>query len=136
MLDLMGRNGVGGGGRRMPIEWIDYKGKRILYVDYRGLGPDEVLKEMKESDAVVRAARGKVLYLGNIENAVVSGDVMGELRQYAERIVRRKFARLAVVGVTGAMVVSMEAFLGMVSRSLVQVRSFATEAEGLDWLAE
>ena len=119
----------------MPARWIDYKGKKILYVDYRGLSPDQVLAQMKESNDMVRAARGKVLYLGNIEDAAVSGDVMGELRQYAERIVRRKFTRLAVVGVTGARKVSLEAFLSMVGRSLVQVRSFATEAEGLDWLA-
>ncbi len=120
----------------MSIKWIDYKGKKILYVDFRRLSADQVLRQMRKSDDMARAARAKVLYLGNIEDAGVSGDVMGELRQYAEGTVRRKFEKLAVVGVAGAKKVSLDAFVSMVERSLVQVRSFATEAEGLEWLVQ
>ena len=120
----------------MPAKWIEHRGKRILYVDFRRLSPDQIRKQMKESDDMVRAARSKVLYLGNIEDATVSGDVMGELRQYAERSVRRNFEKLAVVGAAGARKISLDAFTRMVDRSLVQVRSFGTEAEGLDWLVQ
>ena len=120
----------------MSIKWIDYKGKKILYVDFRRLSADQVLRQMRKSDDMARAARAKVLYLGNIEDAGVSGDVMGELRQYAEGTVRRKFEKLAVVGVAGAKKVSLDAFVSMVERSLVQVRSFATETEGLEWLVQ
>jgi SpoIIAA-like len=120
----------------MPAKWINHKGKRILYVDFRNLGAHEILLLMKESDDMVLSSPGKVLYLGNIENAAVSREVMGKLRQYADKSVRRKFEKLAVVGVSGVKKVFFDAFVAMLDKSSVQVKSFGTEEEALKWLVE
>ena len=119
----------------MPAAWIDHRGKRILYVDYRKLSPEEILPLMKQSDDMVRASPTRLLYLGNIEGAVVSREVMGQLRQYADKSIRQKYERLAVVGVTGVKKVFFKAFVGMLDKSSVQVRSFDTEEEALTWLS-
>ena len=120
----------------MPAKWMDCKGKSILYVDFRNLSSEDILLLMKKSDEMVLASPTKVLYLGNIEGAAVSREVMGQLRQYADKSVRKKFERLAVVGVTGVKRVFFDAFVVMLDKSEVQVKSFKTEDDALKWLSE
>jgi hypothetical protein len=120
----------------VPAKWMDCKGKRILYVDFRSLDSKAILLLMKESDDMVLASPTKVLYLGNIEDATVSREVMGELKQYADKSVRKRFEKLAVVGVTGVKKVFFDAFVAMMDKSSVQVKSFGTEDDALDWLVE
>ena len=120
----------------MPAKWLDRKGKKILYVDFRNLSSQEILPLMKESDDMVLSSPGRVLYLGNIENAAVSREVMGQLRQYAEKSMRKKFEKLAVVGVTGVKKVFFDALVTMMDKSSVQIKSFKTEEEALQWLVE
>ena len=115
---------------------MDRKGKRVLYADFRKLDSKAVLLLMKESDDLVLASPTKVLYLGNIEDATVSREVMSQLKQYANKSVRNKFERLAVVGVTGVKKVFFDAFVAMLDKSGVQVKSFRTEEDALKWLVE
>ena len=120
----------------MPAKWMDCKGKRVLYVDFRKLTSSEILKLMKESDDMVLASPTKVLYLGNIEDAAVTREVIGQLRQYADKSVRKRCEKLAVVGVTGVKKVFFDAFVAMMDKSSVQVKSFKTEEDALKWLVE
>lgn len=120
----------------MLAKWIEHKGKRILYVDYRKLKPEAILPLMKVSDDMVRASPTKVRYLGNIEDAVVTREVVGQLKQYTEKSIRQKFEKLAVVGVTGVKKVFFNALVATLDKSSVQVKSFKTENEALEWLAE
>ena len=120
----------------MPAKWMDSKGKRILYVDFRKLSSREILLQMKESDDMVVASPTKVLYLGNIEGAAVTREVMGQLRQYADKSIRKRFEKLAVVGVTGVKRVFFDAFVAMLDKSEVEVKSFKTEDDALKWLSE
>jgi flavorubredoxin len=120
----------------MSVKWMDHKGKSVLYVDFRKLKPEEILPLMKESDDMVFASPTKVRYLGNIEDAMVSREVMSQLKQYANKSVRNKFEKLAVVGVTGVKKVFFDAFVAMLDKSGVQVKSFRTEDDALRWLVE
>jgi SpoIIAA-like len=120
----------------MPAKWMDCRGKSILYVDFRNLSSEDILLLMKRSDEMVLASPTKVLYLGNIEGAGVSREVMGQLKQYADKTIRKKFEKLAVVGVAGVKRVFLDAFVAMVDKSEVQVKSFKTEDEALKWLVE
>ncbi|MBN2099148.1 MAG: STAS/SEC14 domain-containing protein [Dehalococcoidia bacterium] len=120
----------------MLAKWMERNGRKILYVDFRDLSSQEILLLMKESDSMVLSSPQKVLYLGNIENAAVSREVMKQLRQYADKSVRKRFEKLAVVGVTGVKKVFFDAFVSMMDKSSVQVKSFSTEGEALEWLVE
>ncbi|MDM7999899.1 MAG: STAS/SEC14 domain-containing protein [Dehalococcoidia bacterium] len=120
----------------MPAAWISHKGTRILYVDFRKLKPESILPLMKVSDDMVRASPTKVRYLGNIEDAVVTREVIAQLRQYTDKSIRQKFEKLAVVGVTGVKKVFFTAFVATLDKSEVQVKSFKTEEEAKEWLAE
>ena len=67
---------------------MEHRGKRILYVDYRGLKPEEILPLMKETNDAVAASRGKVLILGNVKGAVVTREVMDYLKKSARMVLR------------------------------------------------
>lgn len=123
-------------GVQMPAKWIEHKGKKVLYVDVRKASSQEFVAALREGDALARASPSKILYLGNIEDAAVSREVMKEIREIADRMGRKMLIKLAVVGVAGVKKILMDAVVGMFDKSGVPVRAFRTEAEALDWLVE
>jgi hypothetical protein len=120
----------------MPAKWIEHKGKKVLYVDVRKASSQEFVAALREGDALARASPSKILYLGNIEDAATSREVMKEIRQIADRMGRKMLIKLAVVGVTGVKKILMDAVVGMFDKSGVPVRAFKTEQDALDWLVE
>ena len=61
----------GRGMKELRWKWVEHKGKRILYVDYRRLRSDEILLLINESIEVVLASPGPVRLIGNIGDAGV-----------------------------------------------------------------
>ena len=120
----------------MPAKWIEHKGKRILYVDVRKTTSQEFVAALREADVLARASPSKILYLGNIEDAAVSREVMKVIKEIVDRMGRKMLIKLAVVGVAGVKKILMDAVVSMFDRSGVPVRSFKTEPEALDWLVE
>jgi len=115
-------------------KWMDYKGKRILYVDYRGMKPKEIMPVMKETNDAVAGFPGKVLILGNIKGAVVTREVMDYLKRSASMVLRHRAEKIAVVGATGLMAVFFDSFVVALERD--NARKFGTEDEALKWLGE
>ena len=120
----------------MPVKWIDYKGKQVLYVDCRKATSKEFIALLREADANCRASPNKVLYLGNIADAGVSREVMQEIKDISDKMARKKLKKLAVVGVKGVKGILMDATAAIVGKSGVPVRSFETDGEALEWLVE
>ena len=58
----------------MPVSWMDHRGHRILYVDYREQRPAACLDTLREHHAVVGAASGPVLSLVDARGAVFSSE--------------------------------------------------------------
>jgi hypothetical protein len=113
---------------------MEHQGKRILYVDYRGMRPNEILPLMKETNDAVAASPGKVLILGNIKSAVVTREVMDYLKRSASMVLRHRAEKIAVVGATGLMAVFFDSFVVALERD--NARKFGTEDEALKWLGE
>ena len=121
----------------MPAKWIEHKGKRILYVDIRNASAQEFVAALREGDALTRASSGKVFYLGNIEGAAASREVMKVVREIADDMGRKRLAKLAVVGVSRGQEDPHGGGGGPCSRRAgMPVRAFKTEQEALDWLVE
>jgi hypothetical protein len=115
-------------------KWMDCKGKRILYVDYRGMKPNEIMPLMKETNDAVAASRGKVMILGNVKGAVVTREVMDYLKKSARMVLRHRAEKIAVVGATALLAVFFDSFVVTLERDIA--RKFATEEEALNWLSE
>ncbi len=120
----------------MPAKWIDYKGRRVLYADYRKLSSKEFVALLEEADRMILESPGRVLYLGNIEDAAVSREVMDWLRRHGPDTAKKKVDRIAILGVTGVKKVLMDAVTTIFARVAVPARPFRTEQEALDWLVK
>jgi len=118
----------------MRWRWMQHEGKRILYVDYRGMKPKDILPLMKETNDAVAAAAGKVLILGNVKDATVTGEVMQYLKRSASMVLRHRAEKIAVVGATGLMAVFFDSFVVALDRDIA--RKFKTEEDALKWLGE
>jgi hypothetical protein len=118
----------------MRWRWIEHQGKSVLYVDYRGMKPKEILPLMKETNDAVAASRGRVLIMGNVGGAVVSGEVMDYLKRSARMVLRQRVEKIAVVGATGLMAVFFDSFVAALGKD--SARKFETEAAALKWLSE
>jgi hypothetical protein len=115
-------------------KWMEHRGKRILYVDYRGMKPKDILPLMKETNDAVAASRGKVMILGNVKGAVVTREVMDYLKRSASMVLRHRAEKIAVVGATGLMAVFFDSFVVALERD--NARKFVTEDDALKWLTE
>ena len=118
----------------MRVRWIEYKGKRILYADFRGLRGDEEGIETLEL-AARRAASSpiKVLMLNNYEGATASPEWMSRVKQLGKEVFDLKVEKDACVGVTGVKLLLLEAYNKVVRKGTVP---FKTEAEALEWLVK
>jgi hypothetical protein len=123
---------MSGAGRRW--KWVERRGKKVLYVDYRGMKPREIMPVMKETNDAVAGSPGKVLILGHVKGAVVTREVMDYLKRSASMVLRHRAEKIAVVGATGLMAVFFDSFLVALDRD--NARKFGTEEDALKWLTE
>ena len=115
----------------MSVQWIEYKGKKILYVDLRGLRDDLVVKEVELEAKMIAASPTKVLILANVEGASIA--TMGQLKQLGKDVISPKTEKSAILGVTGLKDILYRAYNSFSgSGSLV----FRTETEALEWLVK
>ena len=115
-------------------KWMEHRGKRILYVDYREMKPEQILPVMKETNDAVAASQGKVLILGSVKDAVVTREVMEYLKRSARMVLRYRAEMIAVVGATALLAVFFDSFVVSLDRDFA--RKFETEAEALEWLVK
>lgn len=116
----------------MGTEWIEHKGKRILYVDYRGLKGAQLI-EMAETEAkTIVAAPTKVLVLDDFEGISVDSEFMNRIKQLGKDA-EPKTARCAILGVTGLKEILLRAYNAFTGG---RSQPFRTKAEALDWLAQ
>ena len=83
---------------------------------------------------LLAASPVKVLFLSNIEGAIVTTETMLNVKRSAASMLREKVEKIAVVGVTGVKKVFFDAFVKALGKT--NARSFRTEKEALDWLVE
>ena len=90
------------------VQWIEHKGKKILYLNYTGLRakvPEEksiVLGVIKEATAIASASPEKIRFLSDVTNTVSDTDVVDALREFGRFTNENgKVEKECVVGVTG-----------------------------------
>jgi alpha-acetolactate decarboxylase len=113
---------------------INHKGKRIFYVDFKGIEIDEVWEVLEAAKQVIaRQPMKSVRHLTDVTGTVFSKRTIRELKAYANH--NEPFIhRSAAIGVSGIMVVMFNAVVKFSKRkNLVLKRS---REEALDWLAE
>lgn len=115
----------------MSIKWIEHKGRHILYSDYRGLSPQQMLEQLELAAQMLEAAPGQSLTLVNYEGVSATREYMNRVKQLGQEVFARKTAKQAILGITGIKVVFHYAYMRARGEG---VALFRTEAEALEWL--
>lgn len=115
----------------MRYEWIEYKGKKILYVDYTKCKTKEEMLELLEEMAVVfDQSGGNVLSLTNFEGNYASKEFMERAKELSE-VFRRNRKKSAVLGIHGAKKVLLQAYTLMTRDNMVP---FDSREEAFEYL--
>ena len=78
----------------MEVKFIEHKGKKILYVDYRGAQNDADLFEVLEKDiAFEKTLNEKSLLLANFANVFLSYRYMEKVNKSGKEIRRKKIKK-------------------------------------------
>ena len=107
----------------MSLGWIEHKGRKILYSDFRGLRDKEMFAQHQDALDAVRKAAAPPLLLVNLTGAPASKRFMEEL----DASVRRQ----AIVGVDGLKSLLLKAYNAVLGGDL---QSFPTEEEAKEYL--
>lgn len=115
------------------INYIDYRGKTILYIDFSKCPLKEtqtVIDEVKK--IVAHQTPGSVLTLINVENMLFDKNTKQMMQHLAAY--NRLFAKAeAVIGTSGILKVIYDS---IVADKKNKVKLFDTKAAAQDWLAE
>ena len=115
------------------IEWIIYKDKEILSVDFSGLHDKELVEKIIERrNFVVDSGRENIHGLLNVSNVYVYGNVFKEAKKTA-RIVNTQIEKVAMVGST-----KVQEFFIKILRNIMRIKfeAFDSIEDAESWLVE
>lgn len=117
----------------MGAEWIEFKGKKIIYVNYVGMSKVEMTEMVKKATQMILDAKSdEVLSLSNVTDCFFDKDLMDTIKtQGAISLPHCKKA--AVVGVTGIRSVFLSAANAFWPKSR---KPFDTVEEAKNYLVE
>jgi hypothetical protein len=116
-------------------QFIEYKGKKIYYIDYSGIKTNaEFLEVIRQTNAFREKTKmeGKknLLMLVNVTGSFIYGDVLAEIKK-AGKYTKEITSKEAVVGITGG----KKLLLNIVqSFTNMNITVFDTVEEAKEWL--
>lgn len=113
------------------LKWVEHKGKKILYNDYRNLAGDEMLKPIKEiGDIMTNLGEKDLLILLDFRDSFANKANLEILRKAGERN-KKLYKKTAVLGIIGI----KKVFLEMINKlTNIGAKSFDSEEDAKDWL--
>ena len=115
----------------MGAQWIDYKGKKILYVQYTGLKAPEMLGLIKTaSEMIVAAKSNQVLSLTDVTDCFVNQEFL-DLSKKQSAITLQYTKKAAIIGIVGLKKVLLNGLNAFTSNPRVP---FDTLQQAKDWL--
>ncbi len=117
----------------MSVTWIEYKGKRILYSDYRGLSVQEMIANTELAARILAETPGQSLTLVNYEGLSATREYMDRVKQLGKEVLVPKTAKQAILGISGMKMVFLYAYNRFTGGKAVP---FSNEAAALEWLVK
>lgn len=117
----------------MSVKWIEHKGKRILYADFRGLKGEAAIETLDLLAKAVSESPTKVLLLNNVEGGSASPEWMARVKELGKEVFAARVEKTAAVGISGVKALLLEGYEKFTGRT---VKAFKTEAQALEWLVK
>ncbi len=116
----------------MEVKWIEYKSKRILYVDYKGAKtPTEMIAILAKQEVEERKLPD-LRILTDFTGIFGSTEYMSKVKAYGKELRQNSKAKQAVMGITGMKQVLLNGYLAFTGDKTI--KPFNTQAEALEWL--
>jgi hypothetical protein len=120
----------------MGSKWIEHKGKKIVYLDFRECKNEEqLIQVLADAQTLIQAQPEKVVTLSNYDGVSVTAGFLNRLKELGKQAVQTgRIQKLAVLGITELKSVLVQGYLNATGQK--NTRTFTSEAEALDWLVE
>lgn len=120
----------------MSATWVEHKGRKIIYLDFRECkSEDELLQVLAESEKLITGTSGVVWAVSNYEGVAVTAGFLNRLKEMGKRAVQsQRIEKLALLGITQMKNILVQGYLNATGQK--NIRTFNSEKEALDWLAE
>ena len=115
----------------MPVSYIQYKGKTILYVDFRNMTGDQGIATLDDEAKAMESWTQTGLILNDFRNAKASAEFMAHAKKLGKEVFVTKVKKSAAIGITGVQGILLQAYNAFSKDKLVP---FASEEEAKEWL--
>jgi hypothetical protein len=116
----------------MGVSWINYGGKKLLFVDYDGAkNENDLLKILYEEVDILKKESQRQLILVNVGNSYSTEKYRQDVQRLTNEVVKHKTEKSAIVGMVGLKKVI---FGAMIKFSDGHVRLFDTVEDAKKWL--
>jgi len=114
--------------------WINYKDKEIIYINYSGMLDDELRDAIQEANEFIKSVEiNDNLILVDVRNSSSSEKLTVESLKESAKIFKKYSKKVAVIGVTPAQQVILT-FVNMFSG--LGIKPFEDEEDAKNWLVE
>jgi hypothetical protein len=115
----------------MSVSWKDYNGKKILYIDYRGMNEEEGIKNVEHQADIMRHLNEKVLVLADYTGTFATLNFMNRLKKLGKEVLEPKTEKGALIGVVGIKKMLLNTYNLFTGGNL---KAFNSEEEALKYL--
>jgi len=120
----------------MEVKMIEYRGKKIAYMDFRGAKDEnDMITTLKQEYELERKLNERNLYrLANFENTYLSQKFMDEAKKMGKDIAKNKTVKSAFVGIVGVKKILLGAYIAFSGEK--NFKTFDDEEDAKNWLVE
>ena len=117
----------------MGVSWIEYKGKKILFSDYRGChSTDAMLKVLYDEIEILHQQNEKVLVIVNYNDCSPIGEYFDTIKKFGKETLKAKTSKTATIGINGVKRLLFNTYISFTGD--YHVRLFNDEETALEWL--
>lgn len=115
------------------ISWIEYKGKKILYVDYHPGQLDERSFKLLEEQSIYEKEYPDILIISDFKDTTATHEYMVKVKEYGKNI-RNQNSKVknAAIGITGVKKTLFNSYIFFTGDT--HTKSFNSIEEAKEWL--
>ncbi|MBN2544445.1 MAG: hypothetical protein JXB50_01525 [Spirochaetes bacterium] len=116
----------------MPVNMIDHKNKKIIYVDHRGLTGQNLLENYKQACELIKKNGSGCLMLVDFRDSTISNELVDYIKSDENKAITKLIAKQAAIGISGIKKIVFNLYNTVTGSSL---KIFNTEDEAKNYLA-
>jgi len=118
---------------RMSIETIEFKGKKILYLDHEKKGDKDLVDDLKAGDQAIKKAYqdGEVLLLANFSSSYMSEAAMNYIKSEESKRINLLVKKTAVIGIQGVKKILLKVYNAFMQKEVKVFEDFESAKEYL-----